>query len=236
MTKRVLITLLLLISFIRANSQEFNFGFQTGIGTYSMKGLKNINKTVPQGLPFDTKLVSDFPAYFYYRPSIIIRFNDFGLGLVYSFQSTGSRISAKDYSGEYRFDMKIKSNTPGIYCEVKLSAENKFNFYLYSIIGPSFSNLETKEYFNVADTVLTNANYKFKAQNYYIEPGINFLFPVKAFSFGLNLGYLIQFGDQAFYTGNDKKNILFDTKNQVSVKPDWNGFRVGLSVFYNLSN
>ncbi|MGD0755168.1 MAG: hypothetical protein ABR927_08925 [Bacteroidales bacterium] len=236
MKKRVLITLLLLISFIRANSQEFNFGFQTGIGTYSMKGLKNINTSVPQGLPFDTKLVADFPAYFYYRPSMILRFKGFGLGLVYSFQSTGSRISAKDYSGEYRFDMKVRSSAPGIYCEVKLTAENNFNFYLYSIIGPSFSNLETKEYFNVADTMLINANYKFKAQNYYIEPGINILFPVKAFSFGLNFGYLVQFGDQAFYTGNDKKNILFDAKNQVSVKPDWNGIRGGLSVFYNLSN
>jgi hypothetical protein len=236
MKKRVLITLLLLISFIRANSQEFNFGFQTGIGTYSMKGLKNINTSVSQGLPFDTKLVADFPAYFYYRPSMIIRFKSFGVGLVYSFQSTGSRISAKDYSGEYRFDMKVNSSTPGIYCDAKLSAEDNFSFYLYSIIGPSFSNLETKEYFNVADTLLTNANYKFKAQNYYIEPGINILFSLKAFNFGLNFGYLVQFGDQAFYTGKDKKNILFDTKNQASVKPDWNGIRVGLSVFYNLSN
>lgn len=236
MTKRVLITLFLLISFIRANSQEFNFGFQSGIGTYSMKGLKNINSEVPQGLPFDTKLVADFPAYFYFRPTMLIRFNNFCLGLVYSFQSTGSRISAKDYSGEYRFDMKVKSNAPGIYCEITLSAEDNFRFNLYSIIGPSFSNLETKEYFNVADTVLRNANYKFKAQNFYIEPGINFLLPLKAFSFGINLGYLVQFGDQAFYTGNNKKNILFDTKNQVSVKPDWDGIRIGLSVFYNLSN
>ena len=84
--------------------------------------------------------------------------------------------------------------------------------------------------------MLTNTNYKFKALNYYIEPGINFLFTLKSFSFGLNLGYLIQFGDQAFYTGNYKKNILFDTKNQLSVKPDWTGIRVGVSVFYNLSN
>jgi hypothetical protein len=234
MSKKALITLFLGISMIRANSQALEFGFQTGIGTYFMKGLRDINNSVTRGLPFDTKLIADFPAYFYYRPSMIIRFNNFSFGLIYSFQSTGSRISAKDYSGEYRFDMKVNSNTPGIYCEFKLSTEDKFNFNIYSIIGPSYSNLEIKEYFNIGDTVLTNSKYKFKAQNYYFEPGINFQVPVKAFSFGLTFGYLIQFGNQAFYTGNDKKNILINTKSQVSVKPDWNGIRVGLSVFYNI--
>lgn len=236
MIKRFLITLLLLISFVRANSQKLSFGFQTGIGTYSMRGLKNINNMVPQDLPFETKLTADFPAYFYYRPSVLIRYNDFDLGIVYSFQSTGSRVSSKDYSGEYRFDMKVKSSAPGIYGDLKISGEDIFNFNIYTIIGPSFSNLETKEYFKVADTLLTNAAYKFKAQNYFVETGVNFLIPVKAFSFAVNLGYLIQFGEQSFYTGNNKKNILYDAKTQSAVKPEWNGMRVGISVLYNLNN
>ncbi len=233
MKKNVLITLLVLISLTRANSQEISFAFQSGVGAYSMKGLKNINNEIPKGLPFETKLVSDFPAYLYYRPSLIVRFDNFAVGLVYSFQSTGSRISAKDYSGEYRFDMLVRSHTPGIYCEYKLSGEDSFDFNLYAIIGPSFSRLETKERFFVADTLLSNENYKFKAQNYFIEPGINILYPVNAFSFGMNLGYFIQFGDQAYYTGTDKRNVLYDPKSSAPIKPDWNGIRVGLSVAYN---
>jgi hypothetical protein len=236
MKKYVLITLLLLISLIRANSQQISFEFQSGVGAYSMKGLKNINIEIPKSLPFETKLVSDFPAYFYYRPSMIVRFDNFAVGLVYSFQSTGSRISAKDYSGEYRFDMLVKAHTPGIYCEYKVSAEDRFDFNLYAIIGPSFTRLETKERLFVADTLLLNESFKFKAQNYFIEPGLNIHYPVNSFSIGMNIGYLIQFGDQAYYSGEDKNNILFDPKSNASIKPDWNGIRVGLSVVYNFSN
>lgn len=226
--------MVLLVSFVRANAQEFSFGFQTGIGTYTMDGLKSINGEIPQQLPFETKLIADFPPYFYYQPSVIIRFKDFGLGLVYSFQSTGSRISARDFSGEYRFDMKVRSNAPGIYSELKLSAKDSFNFNLYLIIGTSFSNLETKEYFKVADTLLTNSGYKFKSQNYYVEPGIKFQIPVGAFGFAVNLGYLIQFGKQPFHTISNKQDILYNPESHSVIKPEWNGMRLGISVLYNL--
>jgi len=233
MCKRSVISLFFISSFISASCQQFGFGFLSGIATYSMQGLKNINTSVIQGLPFDAKIVDNFPAYFYYQPKMVLSFGNFAFGLVCSFQSSGSRVSAKDYSGEYRFDMKVRSNSPGIYTELRISTEDRFNFNLYSIVGPSFTNLEIQEYFNIANTILTNSINKYKAQNYYFEPGINFQVPVKAISFSLSLGYLIHIGDQAFYSGSDKKNVLYDTKNNVKVSPDWRGLRAGLSVCYS---
>lgn len=234
MMKRILISLSLIFSFVSANSQDFKFGFGSGIGTYAMKGLKNLNDQVPARLPFDSKLVSDFPPYFYYSPSILLGFSKFSIGLIYSFQSTGSRISAKDYSGEFLFDMRIRSGNPGVYGEYKLSSEGKFDIFLFSLAGPSFTKLEVKDLFTVSSTTLTNESYEFKARNYFIEPGVNFQVPVKTVIFRIDLGYLIQFGKQPL-TGKNKTDMLFDPKEQVPVKCDWNGIRAGLSVLLNLN-
>lgn len=232
MIKRILLSLLLLISFVNVNSQDFMPGIRSGIGTYTMKDLKTLNNRISGSLPFDCKLVADFPPYFYYSPTILLGFHNFRVGLIYSFQSTGSRISAKDYSGEYLFDMKIKSGNPGIYIEYKLSSQGKFDIFLYSLAGPSFSKLEIRELFTVSDTTLANHDYKFKAQNYFIEPGVNFQVPVQAFTFRIDLGYLLQFGKKPL-TGQNKSDMLYDPVKQVPVKCDWTGFRAGLSVFFS---
>lgn len=227
-----LLVLYILILTQSANPQEVKFAFQTGIGTYSMDGLKNIVDEVPNNLSYDSKVVSNFPAYIYYRPSVIMKFSNFSVGMIYTFQSTGSRVSAKDYSGEYHFDMKVHSNTPGIYSEIKIADEEIYKIYLYSIIGIAFSKLETQEYLNLFNTILTNDKHNFKAHNYFLEPGINFTHSFKSLSIGINLGYMIQFGKEAFYAGTNKKNTLFDPVNQVSVKPNWNGIRVGFTIAY----
>jgi hypothetical protein len=234
MKYKTLLILFILILSQKANSQDFKFGFQTGIGTYSMNGLKNLVNDAPDNLSFDSKVVSDFPPYIYYRPSAILKFSNFALGLVYSFQSTGARVSARDYSGDYRYDMKVLSKAPGIYSEIRLADEKLYTISLHSIIGMAFSKLETRQYLNVFNSMVTNLNYNFKSLNYFVEPGIDFTHPFKSLSLGINVGYMIQFGKQAFYEGTDKKNTLYDFVNQVSVKPNWNGIRVGLTIAYTI--
>jgi succinylglutamate desuccinylase len=131
--------------------------------------------------------------------------------------------------------MKVHSNTPGIYGEIKIADEEIYKIFLHSIIGVAFSKLETQQYLSVFNTVVTNENYNFKALNYFVEPGLNFTHPFKSLSIGINLGYMIQFGKQAFYRGTDKKNTLYDLVNQVSVKPNWNGIKFGLTITYSIS-
>jgi len=214
-------------------SQDLKVGFTTGIGIYSMSGLKTINKEIAQSLPFDTQVVSDFPPYFNYQPTVVMKFAEFSFGLVYTFQSTGSRISGKDYSGEYRFDMKVNSNNPGIYGEINILSKNKYKFSIYSNAGLVFSNLKMNEYFNLQDTVLTDASTKFKALNYYFEPGIKATYSLSPeLSLAVNAGYFVQFGDKGFYEESNKENRLMDPINQKPVNSDWNGFRLEISVYY----
>jgi hypothetical protein len=232
--KNITLTMFFVLALIQlASPQEVKFAFQTGLGTYSMDGLKNLNCGITDQLQFDSKTVSDFPAYFYFRPSIVFNFKNLGIGLINTFQSTGSRVSAKDYSGEYHYDMKVHSNTPGIYFEYKIANEKMYSICFYSIMGVAFSKLETLNYLNVFNSLLTNEKTNYKAQNLYLEQGINCIHSFNYLSVGINLGYLLQFENEAFYTGGDKKNTLYDSVYQVSIKPNWNGIRAGLVISYS---
>jgi hypothetical protein len=215
-------------------SQELKIGMKTGIGTYSMSDLKKLNSEVQKLYPFDTKIVSNFPPYFYYEPELLLNSNKVSFGLVYSFQSTGSRVSAKDYSGEYRYDMKINSNSPGIYMDVEMWSKHEFSLSLYLTSKATFSKLRTSEYFMLLESLLINEISKYRAMNYNFEPGIILTRSVSHFTFGINAGYSIDFWEKSFHNTANKEIILINPESQKKVKPNWSGFRLGLSASVSL--
>jgi hypothetical protein len=234
MCKKLFIVLILFSLVQVANSQHVKFGYQIGLGKYSMKTLKNINDQISESLPFDSKVVDNFPEYVYFRPSVSLELAWYSIGLICTFQSTGSRISAKDFSGEYRFDTMVRSIAPGIYGDIKILSQNKSRLCIYSMAGLLFSKLKTHEFLTLHSTQVENQNYYFKAQNYFLEPGLGYNYSIGSFSLGLNASYFITIGSQAFYRGDRNKIKLHDYKNQQDVKPDWNGIRAGFSIFYTI--
>ena len=230
MKKKYLVTTLLIFTIACGYSQEFGIGFQIGLGTYSMSELRYLNSYIDKNLPIKTKLVSDFPAYMYLRPHILWNFEKYGIGFSSIFQSTGSRVSAKDYSGEYRFDIKVKSHNPGIFVESALFIQEKTKLTFSSIAGISLSKLKMEEYVVVYNEILSNDKTNFKALNYYFEPGLNFYYKIYFMTVGINAGYFLQLGKQAYYTNYNKNHKLINPQNYNPIKPDWNGFRLGLSI------
>jgi hypothetical protein len=196
-----------------------------------MNEMQSLNDHIISGLPFDTRLTSDFPPYFYYRPMIMLKFDRSSLGFLYAFQSTGSRISGKDYSGEYRFDMKINSRSPGVYIDFDVVSVKKAWLSVYAIFGWFASYLEINEIYTIPGIIAADYTYEYKSFNYSLEPGLNFTYPVRFAGVGLNAGYLIQLGNQAFYADKNMDNIIYDAKTRQPVKPDWSGLRIGLSVY-----
>jgi hypothetical protein len=234
--KRIIhIAFLVLMIFPKGNSQEISAGLQSGIGTYSMRDLKNINEIITMELPFDTKTVANFPPFLYYSAVIKKQISNVNLGIVYSFQSTGSRISGKDYSGEYRFDMLINSSAPGIYNEFILASQGKSQISFSSIFGVIFSRLKINEFLTVLDENVTDNTYRYKAVNYYLEPGFSFAYPVKFMKIGINTGYLIQFRNNSFYSVENKNDILLNPQSGDLVRPGWTGIRAGLTVIFTFS-
>ena len=215
--------------------QKLMFGFQTGYGTYKMSDLKSINNDIKySNIPFDTKLVTDFQAYWYYRPSLLLKFKQNCLGLIYTFQSTGSRVSAKDYSGEYRFDMTVNSHCLGLYADGIFTSFGNYSINLYATGGILYSNLKINEYLGVFDTILTNQTNEFKALNYYIEPGLSLNYTYNQLLFGISAGYFFTIATEDYYSGNNKQQKLYNSYSRTTVKPDWDGFRVGLFFSYFL--
>jgi hypothetical protein len=215
------------------NKLHLNLGYQIGFGTYSMNSLKNINDQISESLPFDSKVIDNFPRYLYFRPSVCLESAKHTIGFIWTFQSTGSRISAKDFSGEYRFDTKVRSTAPGIYGDIKIFSHKKSRLCIYSIVGLVFSKLNTHEFVTLKSGQGENQSIDFKALNYFLEPGVVYSYSIGSFSVGLNAGYFITFGSQAFYRDDNKKNTLYDSKNQQDVRPDWNGIRAGFSILYS---
>jgi hypothetical protein len=218
------------------NKLHLKLGYQIGYGTYSMESLKNINSQISESLPFDTKIVDNFPGYLYFRPSISLQSPSYGIGLIFTFQSTGSRISAKDYSGEYFCDTKLHSTAPGIYGDINILSQKKSRICFYSMTGLLFSKLKIHEFLSLQNSQVSDQNIDYKAQNYFLEPGLCYSYFLGSFSLGLNAGYFITIGSQAFYSGDNKENTLYDYKKQQDAKPDWNGIRAGFSILFTFKS
>ncbi len=214
-------------------SQNLVLGASSGVGSYSMADLKSLNDAIKPS--FDCQLVSDFPPYLYYQLSFFLDEEEYSFGLFYTFQSTGSRISARDYSGEYYLDMQVQSNNVGFYAAMNLLQKSKCQLSVYAKPGIAFSNLDIREHFTLLDTVLVDGNAGFRATSFFLEPGIGFSYRViPSLGIGINAGYFLQVGGQNFHLPGEKDYVLGIPDTGKEVKPNWSGYRVGISLIYNI--
>jgi hypothetical protein len=225
--KNLLIAILFSICSL-SYSQNLGLGIHSGIGFYNMNDLKNLNSAVFKSLPFQAKVISDFPPFFYYKPALFMSFNKFSFGFQATFYSTGSRISSKDYSGDYLFDTKITSIAPSAYIDfLQFTFLKNYKLALFSEGGFLFSSLDLKEHLTISDQNITNSSYSLKSKNYYIEPGIKFRYDLyKSISLDLNASYFFQFGKEVF---ESDKGALVNDENK-AIGPDWSGLRFGIAI------
>lgn len=232
--KRIILTVFLLSKvFFLIEAQKLKFGFQTGVGSYSMNTLKELNEKVSYNLPFESQVVSDFPPYWNYKPKFILQIRKIGIGFNCLYMSTGSRISAKDYSAEYQYDMLVKSLAPGFILNLRLNNSKVYLLDLYANLNRSKSILKMKERFVIDDDVVEDEVYKFTSKNYFFEPGLEFSYNVGFTNISLNLGYQWQFGGTSFVsTENSNNSLHLNTSRTIS--PEWNGYRIGISCLFVL--
>jgi hypothetical protein len=215
-----------------AFAQEIQFGLGSGVGIYKMSDLKDLNTKVRNALTFPNKTVNNFPAYWYYHFSAINKEKKLGFGISYNFQSTGSRIASQDYSGQYKFDNRLYSHEPGLYAEFDIPVMNNLNLGLYTTAGIELTYLTINEYLRLSNTVIINKSYKFDANNVMIHPGIEINYRFNLIGIKLNAGYVFQTKTDYFSRNKDPETSPYIVLN--TVKPDWSGLRIGLSVFYRL--
>jgi hypothetical protein len=228
--KYLFIFFIILYSFT-LKAQFLKVSIEVGIGTYQLSGLKEINESVLSDLPINGKLVHDFPATFYYRPSISLKFKRFNFGYSHTYKSTGARISTKDYSGEYRFDMISSAHSPSLHIDYLLSQNTKIETYVRLLGGVSFSDLSVEEFFELNEEVHTNESFEFSSNNYFFEPGFYFTYPIKGLLLESHIGYHISMGDNTL-TDSSGDIELTNPDNGNSIPPNWGGIRIGIGLAY----
>jgi hypothetical protein len=232
------IKLLLVLGFtsfvLSLEAQNYKLCFQTGYGFYNMSTFSQLTTQVQSGLPFESKIISKYPPYHYYQPMLKFSKNNFDIGLVYLFQTTGSRISSADYSGEYTFDTKVNSHSPGIILGGILKDYNKIKLGFSMQTGLCFSTLKVNQYLRL-DKIVDNADYKYTAKSIYFEPGIKCIYTLNNMGFEFNVGYFKEVLRSDYsYVGSESGNI---SVNKKLYDPDvWDGVRIGITFSYKLNS
>ena len=232
MNFKLFLLVILSFWFTSSKAQNIKLGLQTGYGFYNMSSLKDVSKNALNQLPFEAKIVSDYPPYFYYQPTIRFSKNNFEYGITYLFQTTGSRISSKDYSGEYRFDTKINSNGPGIFIDGIIADNKDFETGLFLQAGINLSKLKVNEYLQI-DSLTNSTDYKFTSHSFYLEPGINFSYSINHICFELNFGYHKEMSRINFSQSGSNSNEI-PLKTDFLEGDMWDGFRLGITFSYIL--
>jgi hypothetical protein len=218
--------------FLNLKAQEIKFCFQTGFGFYSMSSFKTITQKSFAALPFDAKIISNYPPYLFYQPMLKFACKNFEFGFLYLFQTTGSRISSADYSGEYRLDTKINSNSPGIIINGAIKDYKIIKLGLSLKAGMNFSELKINETFRL-DTVTNTSNYRLTAKSGYFEPGMYFIYPKNRMSLELNIGYYKEILKND-YTFNEGSQGEIPVKKKFTDSDIWDGLRIGVTFSYTI--
>ncbi len=230
-----LIAMLVTTAPILSLGKGIKLNLQSGMGSYSMTDLKTLNEMAFNAFPLPVKQTANFPVYWYYQGSIQFPLSEnFDLGPMYAFHSTGSRYSLADYSGEYSFDNLIHAHTLGLAINYKLLVQNNFAFAAYADGGIGFSKLEMAEGLDLTEVETTETDETtYKSTGYFVEPGFSFSYTFKFLEPGIRFGYHIPLAEGDFK--NTKNEDLLFLRDGSKVKSGWGGIRLGVSLSFYFS-
>ncbi len=222
--KSITLIFIFSVSMHWAGAQSIRIEMGSGMGSFKMDDLKELNATYLKLLPVKAKITDDFPAQPFYNVAVIYQTaSNVYYGLTGSYASTGSRVSYKDYSGELLFDNVLTSYSPGIRAGWQF-AGNKISFAAENTLSYSFSGLKMNE-----KILTTEEKRLFLSNSIQTEPGLRFSYRLSIIELSVKAGYLIDFKGENQPDGeSDQVLYLSDSKNKV--KNDWSGFRLGASL------
>lgn len=232
--KRYTVLLFLLIPLSISFGQEVFLGMQSGMGWYKMEELSSFNARVARANPLYVRLVDDYPPYLYYQPCLSVNWERIEVGICYSFHSTGSRYSLKDYSGESLSDTRVSSRGPGALLNIRVIQLSNFRLLLYNEIGYLKTRLEMEESLYLGDEEVFDETYRFSSSDFYWEPGVKVEYPLASFLFEFNLGYARQFAGEGLYSLEDNYSGYLEVYGS-QVHAGWSGLRLGLTAAMNLT-
>lgn len=222
-----LITLLLIFSSLVSQAQIHSIGVGIGYGSTTMEDLKAINENVSNNITFEHGTTRSFPAWLTFSAQFRLMLGKrLSTGMNYYYNSSGSRISAKDYSGEYHFDQIIVGHSIGTGLYFRMNPLAKLALVLGLEGGGTYSELRIEEEIIIVDSGSSkNVNHLF-ATGIYVLPVIEISYPVGPVVFGTKVGYNFSFLGKLRYDGEEVTRP--DGKSKI--RSDWSGYRILLSL------
>ena len=232
-SKLILFLLPLSVITTMSNAQEINLSYGAGIGTYSMKSLKELNSYSLTVLPFNAKMTDNFPPTLFQEFSLGLSYNRIGVGVSFDFNTTGSRASYKDYSGEYTDDIVLTGNIPSLYFIYLIKKGQRFDIGIQTKAGMIFTDSDSKTTLKIGEDSAVN-KMNVSAKSLCLYPRINLIYkPIKLANISLNAGYLYDLGGVMKVDGKTK---LYNPETNKEIKSGWGGFRADVTLTLNLLN
>lgn len=226
MTRHTFIAILIITACMQLQGQKVELMFTSGMAGYSMRDLKTTNDDLQSQIPFSTKLTANFPMTFQFGGHFAVQLSNlYKIGVLYTYNSTGSRITSSDYSGSYYYDNIVTGNTIGILNGFRLYAYKAFRVDLQANIGIVASILKITEELNVADTTFTSAVH-YSAVGMYLEPSMEISYQWKHLKGGIYLGYFL----------NPMGRIRNESGQKSSSTINWSGLRFGIEIGIRQAN
>ncbi len=232
--KRKLLYLIALFQIINTEAQTTRFGFESGFGTYQMTDLKNYMNDVIQDNVLQPKVVTNFPAYLYFQPSISFCRESHNWGFNIGLVSTGARASIRDYSGEYRYDNKAVGFAPAFFEELLFYNKEKLSLYLHADVGLIYSNVQLSEYFMVNTQEYTDESIKIISFGIFAKPVVKAIFSINdKLNIEANIGYHFDIYNGPLAQETNPFTYFRYAFFQSGIKTQWNGIRIGMGCTYS---
>jgi hypothetical protein len=240
MNKKIILGIIILITIKPLTGQSF-FSFRvTGeYNFFSMSDLQDFQNEIVRDLQLndvEAEVVESFPPHYGMQLQAVFPFKflfDSGvnLGFLFGIASTGGRLHYRDYSGEIGLDQVVKIYTYGLTGEFEMAQNENFLFSAGLKIPLVSAYLENHYFFRVGDYSEDNKN-KYKSFTAAIEPDLNLFYTNNNFLAGLTIGYM--FSIPAEYKYKSDTDMVLKKNNGEPVNTGTTGFRIGLSIGYNL--
>ena len=210
-------------------SQSITVGFNAGIGTYSMAGLKQLQLYRIDFVGLPAEVVEDFPPYWNSGFELGVALPRFPsrLTLFYQYASTGARVSSWDYSGEMHLDLIANCNQLGANIEQDFFHRQFFSIGAGLKVSYLTTEVKTVDYLRI-NNESREERARLISRGAGVEPGISAGFKVAFFRFALYGGYLWGFSEGLRLPGTPKVYLKLPTDENVS--PDWSGWRAMIKV------
>lgn len=232
MNRKILIFLLLIVFSNNIKAQILKIGFGAGFLQHSQNDLKNLNEQVKSSLPFETNTTNSFPTTPYVQGEVGLDFKKIYIGSIYLFNSTGTRITASDYSGTYKYDIVLSANIIGLKIGKDWFLNESFKITYKHEIGAIYSSLKMKESFDYENESLIGEELSLMAKSIYTKPNIQFGYTLKRFDICMSAAYMFDF-KSSFHLKDDTDAKLIN-KNRKEVKTNWNGLELGVNIYFNI--